>query len=284
MKHPDSYALPAIDEYLKLSCGQFDVIGRSIAGVETVFAIPQFNLVFDTGRAPSFAIGQDHLALTHLHPDHAGGLVNYLGLRGLNGRSPAKIIVPPAKLAETASYLKSIRDAHDASLACELLSANEPILLKKNLVLKHVPTRHSTPSNGYVVWQTHKKLKEQFKGWPEGEIIAAKSGGAEISDEETRPVLAFSGDSTGHFLSSEAAFAEVLLMECTFFEENLSAQSESYGHTNILDWREHAAHIQSRIVVMTHTSQRYSLAEIEASCRKHLPDDLLERLVIFRRS
>ncbi len=71
MKFPDRHSLPDIDTYLELSFDQFKLIGRSVAGVETVFSIPQFNVTFDTGRAPHFAYGMlshaDFQAAHQLH-------------------------------------------------------------------------------------------------------------------------------------------------------------------------------------------------------------------------
>lgn len=285
MNQPQLYKLPTIEDYLELDCGGFRVIGKSIAGVETVFALPQLNITFDTGRAPAFACFADYLALTHFHADHAGCLAYYLGLRNLNNLPALKIVVPDAKKAQAEDYLATIKSVTDSGLAYEVISAaTSPITLKKNLTLKAIANVHCTPSTGYAVFETKKKLKAKFAGCSQDEILAAKIAGQEIDDVMQVPLIAFSGDSTAVFFATEAVQAKVLLMECSFIGDDVEKASiENYGHTHILDWRHHADAIQSEIVVMTHTSQRYTVAEVEAACHKHLPESLLKRLVVFRR-
>lgn len=283
MRFAEPHALSGDDGYLSVDCGDFRVTGRSLAGVETVFAVPQLNVTFDTGRAPGFAIARDVLALTHFHLDHAGGLAFYLGLRCLNGLKPLKIVAPAAKLPEASSYLESLLKLSESELSYELLPAEEPLVLKKNMVLTRLPSFHCAPATGYVVRETRKRLKAGYAGLSAEEIRAAKMRGEKIEEESAVPVLAVSGDTTGEFLLGEAAKARVLLMECTFFGDgDDGAKIRAYGHTHIRDWTQAAERISSETVVMTHTSQRYSREEVGAFCRKNLPESLLRRLVIFR--
>ena len=62
--------------------GGMGFVGVSVAGVETVVAIPELNVCFDAGRAPTEMITIDNLCLTHGHMDHAAGLAYYLSQRG----------------------------------------------------------------------------------------------------------------------------------------------------------------------------------------------------------
>lgn len=271
------------DPYLMLDAGQFQIIGKSIAGVETVFSIPQWNLTFDTGRAPSFAVHNDYLALTHWHLDHAGGLPHFLSLRCLNGLPALQVIVPQEKVTSTEKFLNILKSTSESELDYQVRSASEKIYLQRELILQGIRNFHCTPSTGYLITKTKQKLRKEFEGATEAEIIATKKAGKVITQTLTLPLLAFSGDSKGEFLATEAAQAKYLLMECSFFEEDMNGQKiADYGHTHIQDWKKHAEKIESEVVIMTHTSQRYSRKEIEAACQKHLPKPLLDRLVVFR--
>lgn len=283
MKFPDRHSLPDIDTYLELTFDQFKLIGRSIAGVETVFSIPQFNVTFDTGRAPHFAYGNDTLALTHWHLDHAGGVAFYLGLRCLNSLSPLNIVMPDKMVPEATTYLEALKHLCSSEIYFNILKAGEGHEIRKGLTLKAVKNFHVVPSTGYALWQRRHKLKAEFVGKSQVEIINAKKAGLAVQDEINEMVFAFSGDSTGDFLKGEATQAKVLVMECSFFSDDGDAQKiKLYGHTHILDWAEHAEKITAETVIMSHTSQRYDKKYIEQQCRKYLPKELTDRLVIFR--
>lgn len=269
--------------YLKADFGQFSMLGRSIAGIETVIAVPQWGLTFDTGRAPDFAAQSDHLALTHWHLDHAAGLAFMLGLRRVSETPPLKILVPPAKREATRRYLEGLRGASDTEIAFELVDTKQPIQLKPDLTIRPIQNFHGIDATGYLVERTKSKLKPEFQGKDEAEIVRAKKAGEAVTQTETRPLLAYSGDTMVEFLGTEAAKAEYLVMECSFFGDDVDyAKCRRYGHTHIKDWATFAEKVESRQVIMIHTSQRYSKAEIESAIRRHLPASFLERLTVFR--
>ncbi len=276
--HPDQE-----DGYLSADFGQFRVIGKSLAGIETVFTIPQLNITFDTGRAPPFSYHTDFLALTHWHLDHAGGLPNFLGLRCLNDLKPLTIVVPKAKLEESKIFLDTLKKITESRISYTVTEATDPIALRRNIDLHAITNFHCTPSTGYLIKETRHKLAQNLKSASPDEIIQAKKQGVNVQESFTESILAFSGDSTGEFLKTEARKARVLLMECSFFGDDSEYDKViKYGHTHILDWAKHADQIESPHVVMTHTSVRYSRKEIEQACQKNLPKSLTDRLIIFR--
>ncbi|MBI4373959.1 MAG: hypothetical protein HY542_03680 [Deltaproteobacteria bacterium] len=271
------------DPYLEIPCDQFKILGRSLGGIETVMTIPQWNITFDTGRAPDFAFPMDFLALSHWHLDHAGGLPFYLGLRRLNSLPPLKIITMPEKIAATEKFLEGLRNVSETTIECEILSSAEPIPIKNDLTLKSIPSFHCAPSTGYLVVRRRNQLKPEFRGKSELEIAEANRRGVKVSEETRIPLLAYSGDTKWEFLETTAAKAKYLLMECSFFGDASEYDGvRKYGHTHILDWKKHAESIRSESVVMIHTSRRYSKKEIEKACQANLPKDLLDRLIIFR--
>lgn len=282
MKFPARHSLPTIDDYLELEFDHFKITGRSVAGIETVYSIPQWNVTFDTGRAPHFAFSNDFLALTHWHLDHSGGLAFYLGLRCLNALKPLKIVVPPETVDETTEYLDQLKKVTKSRITYEIIPAGD-IALKKNLKLKSVPSFHCVPSNGYLVVEERHHLKSEFKNWGQVEIVKAKEQGVTVTEKTESVLFACSGDTCCEFFETEASHAKVLLMECSFFANDSDyAKVRHYGHTHIKDWVQYAEKIQSDVVVMTHTSQRFSKQEIEKECLKLLPKSLTDRLIVFR--
>lgn len=269
--------------YLEIPCDQFKILGRSVAGVETVITIPQWNITFDTGRAPDFAVTQDFLVLSHWHLDHAGGLAYYLGLRRLNSLKPPTILVPEDKYDATENYLQGLKGVSDTTIEYHLMKAEEPVSIRKDLMVQAIPAFHGATTVGYLVRQTKNRLKSEFKEKSKEEIIKARKAGLEVAESKTESLLAYSGDTTAQFFEGEGSKARYLLMECSFIGDDVDYDKiEQYGHAHISDWRKYAEQIQSEMVIMIHTSQRHSKNEIEAACRKELPKTLQDRLVIFR--
>jgi len=283
MRFPERHTLPEIDDYLELSFDQFQIIGRSIAGVETVYAIPQWDLTFDTGRAPHFAFSQNHLALSHWHLDHAGGVAFYLGLRCLNALAPLKIIVPKDKIEAAQHYLSELKRVSETNIQYEVLAADNRILLKKGLFIESLPSFHSIVATGYCIYEKKHHLKDELRGKSQEEIVKIKNSGIDVNEGVETFLLAYSGDTRCEFFATKAVKAKTLIMECSFFSEDGDyAKIRDYGHTHIKDWVRYADQIQSETVIMTHTSQRYTKKEIEDYCLRLLPKDLTDRIIIFR--
>lgn len=277
------YSLSSRDRYLKAQLGQVDLIGRGIAGVESVYTIPQWGITFDTGRAPSFAVHHDVLAISHFHPDHAGSLSFYLGLRCLNSLKPLKIVVPVEKEKAVNDYLSALKILNDTNITYEVVPANQEVLIKKHLSLCPVESFHCTDSTGYLVKERKQKLSPLFKNKTKNEIIKAKAKGIQVHEDVEEILFAYSGDSRAEFFTTEAKKAKILLMECSFFSKDFDPEAlRHYGHTHISDWVKYADQIENEIVIMTHTSQRYSKIEIEDYCKRLLPERIVQKLLIFR--
>jgi len=84
-----------------------DILGYSVAGEETVVALPQLDVCFDIGKAPDQLISVGHVLLTHGHMDHSAGFAYYLSQRKFSGMSPGTILVP-------ANLIKPMRTIIDA--------------------------------------------------------------------------------------------------------------------------------------------------------------------------
>ena len=78
----------------KVTIDDLDIIGYSVAGEETVVAMPQLDVCFDIGKAPDQVIPINHILLTHGHMDHAAGIAYYLSHRKFCGQSPGTVLVP----------------------------------------------------------------------------------------------------------------------------------------------------------------------------------------------
>lgn len=276
--------LNSYEGYHQLEIGNFLMIGKGIAGVETVYCFPRWGLTIDTGRAPEFCVHQPYLALTHLHPDHAASLPYYLGLRGLYDLEPLRLILPKSKAEMVEEFLDQYKKLADLTrLAYTIENFEKPINLRPKVFLDKIPAFHCTETQGYLIREERKKINPKFKGLSQTEIIAAKKKGIQIDETKLVDVFAFSGDTRPEFFDTKASKAQIFMMECSFFKPYSNFEKiHFYGHTHLRDWVKNAEKIESEIVIMTHTTRRHSKQQIEKFCRTQLPKDLFDRLVILR--
>ena len=64
----------AMGRLVHKTLGRIKILGFSLAGEETVVAVPEYNVCFDIGRAPREVISIDNVCLSHGHMDHAAGV------------------------------------------------------------------------------------------------------------------------------------------------------------------------------------------------------------------
>jgi len=75
----------------RLKIDDYDIVGYSVAGEETVVSMPQLDVCFDIGKAPDQLISINNVLLTHGHIDHAAGIAYYLSHRKFCGQKAGTV-------------------------------------------------------------------------------------------------------------------------------------------------------------------------------------------------
>ena len=80
----------------------------------------------------------------------------------------------------------------------------------------------------------------------------------------------------------EVLGADVLMLECTFFDDRVSpAQAREMGHVHLEDVVEHAAAFRCKELVLYHVSPRQSLAAASGLVRQTRPAELAARTRVW---
>ncbi|KAJ6339937.1 hypothetical protein OIU77_007810 [Salix suchowensis] len=262
----------------------YPVEGLSIGGHETCIIFSSLNMAFDIGRCPQRAISQDFLFISHAHMDHIGGLPMYVATRGLYRMKPPTIVVPTC-IKENVEQLFEVHRRLDGSeLKHNLiaLDVGQEFYVRKDLKVRAFKTYHSIQSQGYVVYSVKQKLKREYLGLSGNEIKNLKSSGVEITNTETSPEIAFTGDTMSDFIidetNTDVLRAKVLVMESTFVDGTVTVEhARDYGHTHLFEIVNYADKFQNKAILLIHFSARYTVKEIQEAIQR-LPQPLAGRV------
>ncbi len=262
-----------------------EIIGYSVAGEETVVAVPQLDVCFDIGKAPDQIIPINHILLTHGHMDHAAGIAYYLSQRNFCGISPGTILAPK-------NLLGPIRDIFDAwsrldgnKVPGKLIGvkSGDEYQIKPNLITRVFPTKHSKGSVGYSVIEKRKKLKTEYVGLTGPQIVKLKKQGVEIDYPLEIPIVTYLGDTQYVDFSQLKYIAEsrILIAECTFYEGGHSGRAEAGRHMHIDEFADLLGKLKNEHIIVTHITQRTPMRDIRKILKDALPKKIYDKITLL---
>ena len=105
-----------------------------------------------------------------------------------------------------------------------------------------------------------------------------------LSESWTRPLVATCGDTSADVFAiapPEVFRAKVLLLECSFLEDEHRNRANGWGHLHLSDVAERADLFENELLVLTHLTLRTGPSEIRRLIGQRLPPGLAARTVPF---
>jgi ribonuclease Z len=270
---------------VRLEIDDLEIIGYSIAAEETVVAMPQLDVCFDIGKAPDQIIPINHVLLTHGHMDHAAGIAYYLSHRNFCGQTPGTIVVPENLLPPIREIINAWGRLDGNRVPANLVGVKpgDEHRIKPNLIARVFPTKHSRGSVGFTVIETRKKLKPEYTELTGPQIVELKKQGIEIDYPLELPIVTYLGD-TQYVDFSQLEYiknSNILIAECTFYEEDHSGRAQAGRHMHIEEFSELMEKLNNEHIIITHTTQRTPMREIRKMLKNTLSPATYKKVILF---
>jgi ribonuclease Z len=264
---------------------KLEIIGYSVAGEETVVAVPRLDVCFDIGKAPDQIISINYVLLTHGHMDHAAGFAYYLSQRNFCGLTAGTILAP-------VNLLRPIREIIDAwgrldgnEVPANLVGVRpgDEYQIKPNLIVRAFPTKHSNGSVGYSIIERRKKLKAEYAGLTGPQIVELKKQSITIDYTLEIPIVTYIGDTQYVDFSQLKYIAQskILIAECTFYELDHAGRAEAGRHMHITEFATLLGKMQNEHIIITHTTQRTPLREVRRILKEALPPEKYNKTILL---
>jgi ribonuclease Z len=242
----------------------FRVQGVSVAGEATSVQVPELDVCFDMGVCPRAALSSKIVALSHGHMDHVGGLAYYCSQRFFQGMGVGKIVCDARIERAVRRMLEGYHELENQQTPFELigLEPEEEYEIKNNIALRGFPVEHTAPAFGYVIFERRTKLKEEYVGFPQEKLRELKDQGVEITRKLQAPLVAYLGDTEPGppLVRNDVRTAQVVISECTFFEEEHRGRAKIGKHLHVHDIVEWLHVLECEKLVLIHVSRRTNLS------------------------
>jgi ribonuclease Z len=264
---------------------ELEIIGYSVAGEETVVAMPQLDVCFDIGKAPNQVISINNILLTHGHMDHAAGIAYYLSHRNFCGQSAGTILVPENLIGPMKEIINAWSRLDGNEIPANLVGVKpgDEYQIKPNLFTRVFPTKHSKGSVGYSVIEQRKKIKPEYAQLTGPQIVKLKKQGIEIDYPLEIPIVTYLGD-TQYVDFSQLKYiveSKILIAECTFYIEEHTVRAEAGRHMHINEFATLIEKLQNEHVVITHTTQRTPMHQIRRILKESLSAEKYSRIILL---
>jgi len=263
----------------------YRIEGLSIAGEESVVAVPELGVCFDLGLAPKAVLPCNYAALTHGHMDHAAGIAYYYSQRYFQGMGVGTVICPPELEQPIHNVMKAWVDleAQKTPYNVHPMEHEQELEVKNNFFLRAFRTQHTVPSNGYVVIERRSKLKPEYQGLPQEKLVELKKQGETITMTLQVPLVCYTGDTRmgDHLLRDDVLNAQILITECTFVDPDHKSKAAVGQHMHVTDIVELVEQAKADAIILTHLSRRSHIGQIRRWLDDLIPDEHKHRVLIL---
>ena len=266
----------------EVACDGFSLAGYSVAGEESIVIAPELDCCFDIGKCPREALTVNHVLLTHGHMDHVAGLPYYFAQRDFQGIANGTALVPHGLVEPIEDLMKAWGrvEGHVPPHRLVGMSPGEDFAIRRDLVVRAFATRHTTESLGFSVIDVRQKLKSDYEGLTGPEIVELKSQGVQVTRRVEIPLVTYLGDTAAEDFSALPCVsqAQVLLIECTFFDDDHTARARAGKHLHVDDLPGVLSGMHNEKIIICHVTRRTHMGQARKRLRKAIDAETLKKV------
>ena len=256
----------------KFELGGYTINGYSIAGEETVIAMPELNVCFDIGRCPEEALLMDNLLLSHGHMDHSAGIGYYFSQRSFREMAPGNAIVPEHLKSKFEAMLDLWGEIDGNRPEANLITVKpgDEYQLRRGLFVRVFETNHCRGALGYTIIDRRHKLKAEYSQLAGPQIAELRKSGQEVTYVLDVPLVTFLGDTMpGDFVNLDyVKNSKILLTECTFTEPDHLDRANAGRHLHVEQLAEILKDFNNEHIVISHLSRRTFIRDAKKRVKK----------------
>ncbi len=269
----------------RIQIGDLDIIGYSVAGEETVVAVPQLDVCFDVGRAPQQIIPINHVLLTHGHMDHSAGIAYYLSQRNFCGLKAGTVLAPANLTDVIAEITKNWERLDGQRIPANIvpMQPGDEFQIKPGIFARAFATRHTQGSIGYSIIEKRKKLRPELSSLSGPQLVELKKNGQTIEYVVEIPLVSYFGDTSYlEFWKHEyIANSRILIIECTFLIDEHTERAQAGRHMHLSEFAGLLEKMRNEHIIITHLTQRTGPGEAKSLLRKALPAEVYRRVTVL---
>lgn len=269
-----------------IDAGSLRIEAVSVAGLETAIRLPGLRLAFDLGVCPPEMVTIPRILFTHAHIDHMGAIVQHCATRNMLGMAPPTYVVPAENVEALHDLFAVWRRLDHSDLPCTIVGASpgDAVPLGKGRTARAMRAIHRVPSLAWAVETMERRRLPAWEGVDPRALGAARKAGVVIDEEVPVVQVAFSGDTVIDVIDREPLLrtARVLILECTFIDDVVSAeQCRKKGHVHLDELLTVAHRLENERIVLTHLSARYHPDYAARVVAERMPEGLRDRVMVL---
>jgi ribonuclease Z len=245
----------------------YQLIGYSRGSFKTGLMISPLKIFLDAGVCSQYE--PNLVLITHGHSDHVGELYNIL--IGNSRKTKVPIITIPSLTKLIAynlnSHISLNRGFPDKYNKCEIIGLSDKYNINiqgKTFQIEPFKMDHLVDSIGFGISEIRDKLKPEYIGKEQSELIELKKQHIKITEEKSIPQFLFCGD-TGDSILPTLPFDKfpTVIIESTFFDPEHIQEAKDRKHLHITDLEPYFVKNKQTIFVLIHFSTRYDINELK---------------------